>query len=85
MKTTMYLLRPAAADGSDPRANPPLSRLGVRQAEATRNFLAIRPVDCCYCSPQLRAYQTTDLTWRRTAEQRVRSGRTSGARTSRGA
>src|SRR5205823_8999598 len=58
MKTVMYLLRHAAAEGTDARANPPLSRLGVRQAEATRDFLAIRPIDGCYCSPLLRAYQT---------------------------
>jgi broad specificity phosphatase PhoE len=35
--------------------------LGVRQAEATRDFLAIRPIDHCYCSPLLRAVQTAAI------------------------
>src|SRR5205823_3867103 len=39
----------------------PLARLGVRQAEATRDFLAIRPIDTCYCSPLLRAVQTASI------------------------
>jgi broad specificity phosphatase PhoE len=43
------------------RHNPPLSRLGIRQAEATRDFLAIRPIDHCYCSPLLRAVQTAAI------------------------
>ncbi len=43
------------------RHNPPLARLGIRQAEATRDFLAIRPIDCCYCSPLLRAVQTAAI------------------------
>jgi broad specificity phosphatase PhoE len=38
-----------------------LARLGVRQAEATRDFLAIRPIDHCYCSPLLRAVQTAAI------------------------
>jgi broad specificity phosphatase PhoE len=38
-----------------------LARLGVRQAEATRDFLAIRPLDHCYCSPLLRAVQTAAI------------------------
>src|SRR5262249_18315875 len=32
-----------------------------RQAEATRDFLAIRPIDYCYCSPMLRAVQTAAI------------------------
>jgi broad specificity phosphatase PhoE len=43
------------------RTNPPLARLGIRQAEATRDFLAIRPVEYCYCSPLLRAIQTAAI------------------------
>jgi broad specificity phosphatase PhoE len=79
MKTTMYLLRHAAAEtnyacaqsedripilGSRLRGgeqDPRLSRLGVRQAEATRDFLAVRPIDYCYCSPRLRAVQTASI------------------------
>jgi broad specificity phosphatase PhoE len=38
-----------------------LARLGVRQAEATRDFLAIRPIDRCYTSPLLRAVQTAAI------------------------
>jgi len=60
MKTVMYLLRHATAEGQA-EGNPPLSRLGIRQAEATRDFLAIRPIDRCYCSPLLRAYQTATI------------------------
>lgn len=69
MKTVLYLLRHAATEANlaDPprlqgrRHNPPLARLGVRQAEATRDFLAIRPIDACYCSPLLRAVQTAAI------------------------
>src|SRR5262249_36732184 len=38
-----------------------LARLGVRQSEATRDFLAIRPIDHCYSSPLLRAMQTATI------------------------
>jgi len=79
MKTTMYLLRHAAAEASyacaesadripilgsrlrDGEQDPRLSRLGVRQAELTRDFLAVRPIDYCYCSPRLRAVQTASI------------------------
>ncbi|HWY87779.1 MAG TPA: histidine phosphatase family protein [Gemmataceae bacterium] len=79
MKTTMYLLRHAAAEANYACAqsgdalpilgarlpggeqDPRLSRLGVRQAEATREFLAVRPIDYCYCSPRLRAVQTASI------------------------
>ena len=57
--TAANLARPARIQG---RAhNPPLAPLGVRQAEATRDFLAIRPIDHCYTSPLLRAMQTASL------------------------
>src|SRR5829696_2270029 len=69
MRTTMYLIRhgatevnlarPARLQGR--RSNPPLARLGVRQAELTRDFLAVRPVDACYCSPLLRAAETAAI------------------------
>lgn len=69
MKTVMYLLRHGATEANlaEPyrlqgqKHNPPLARLGVRQAEATRDFLAVRPIDHCYCSPLLRAVQTAAL------------------------
>lgn len=69
MKTVLYLLRHGATDANAAqpprlqgrRHNPPLCRLGVRQAEATRDFLAIRPIDHCYCSPLLRAIQTATI------------------------
>jgi broad specificity phosphatase PhoE len=69
MQTTLYLLRHAATAANlahPPRLqgrghNPPLAPLGVRQAEATRDFLAVRPVDACYCSPLLRAVQTAAI------------------------
>jgi broad specificity phosphatase PhoE len=69
MKTTLYLLRHGATEANlarpprlqGRRHNPPLARLGVRQAEATRDFLAVRPMDHCYCSPLLRAVQTATI------------------------
>jgi broad specificity phosphatase PhoE len=67
--TTLYLIRHGATDANlahparlqGRRHNPPLARLGIRQAEATRDFLAIRPIDHCYCSPLLRAVQTAAI------------------------
>jgi broad specificity phosphatase PhoE len=69
MKTVLYLLRHGATEANlaEPyrlqgrRHNPPLARLGIRQAEATRDFLAIRPIHVCYCSPLLRAFQTASI------------------------
>jgi broad specificity phosphatase PhoE len=69
MKTTMYLIRHAAAEANaagperlqGARPNPPLGRLGVRQAELTRDFLAVRPLDACYCSHLLRAAETASI------------------------
>src|SRR6202047_2306223 len=69
MKTTMYLLRHGATEANlarparlqGRRHDPALARLGIRQAEATRDFLALRPIDHCYCSPLLRAVQTTAI------------------------
>src|SRR5262245_45287152 len=66
MRTTLYLLRHAAtaANLAQParlqgrRHDPPLAPLGARQAAATRDFLAVRPIDACFCSPLLRAVQT---------------------------
>src|SRR5437879_10100326 len=69
MKTTLYLIRHGATEANLARpqrlqgrkSNPPLARLGVRQAEATRDLLAIRPMDVCYCSPLLRAVETAQI------------------------
>jgi broad specificity phosphatase PhoE len=69
MKTILYLLRHGATEANlarparlqGRRHDAPLARLGVRQAEATRDFLAIRAVDHCYCSPLLRAVQTAAI------------------------
>jgi broad specificity phosphatase PhoE len=69
MKTVLYLLRHGATEANlaEPyrlqgrKHNPPLARLGIRQAEATRDFLAIRPIDHCYTSPLLRAFQTAAI------------------------
>ena len=68
-RTLLYLIRHGATEANlarpprlqGRRHNPPLARLGVRQAEATRDFLAIRPIDHCYTSPLLRAVQTADI------------------------
>ena len=56
MKTTLYLVRPAAPGGSP--QGPALTRAAVRCAELTRDFLAVRPVDACYSSPEPHAVQT---------------------------
>jgi broad specificity phosphatase PhoE len=69
MTTTLYLIRHGATEANlahpprlqGRRLDPPLARLGVRQAEATRDYLAIRPIDRCYCSPLLRAKQTAAI------------------------
>src|SRR6266852_199035 len=63
MRTILYLLRHGATEANlaNParlqgrRLDPPLAKLGVRQAEATRDFLAIRPIDQSYSSPLRRA------------------------------
>jgi broad specificity phosphatase PhoE len=64
----MYLLRHAATEANlarpprlQGRRDLPLARLGIRQAEATRDFLAIRPIHYCYSSPLLRAVQTAEI------------------------
>src|SRR5579864_8659463 len=54
MATVLYLIRHGATEAN-------LARLGIRQAEATRDFLAIRPIDHCYTSPLLRAVQTAAI------------------------
>jgi broad specificity phosphatase PhoE len=69
IKTVIYLLRHGATEANVARPprlqgcrhNAPLARLGVRQAEATRDLLAIRPIDRCYCSPMIRAMQTAAI------------------------
>jgi broad specificity phosphatase PhoE len=68
-KTYLYLIRHAATEANlarparlqGRRHNPPLARLGIRQAEATRDFLASRSITNCYCSPMLRAVQTAAI------------------------
>src|SRR5262245_59416517 len=68
-RTVLYLIRHGATEANlarpprlqGRRHNPPLARVGVRQAEATRDFLADRPIDHCYSSPLLRAIQTATI------------------------
>src|SRR5262245_7644678 len=69
MRTVLYLLRHGATEANlarpprlqGRRHDPPLAPLGVRQAELTRDLLAVRPLDHCYCSPLLRAAQTAAI------------------------
>jgi broad specificity phosphatase PhoE len=69
MKTTLYLIRHGATEANlqEPatllgrKLDPSLAPLGTRQAEATRDLLAIRPLDCCYCSPMTRAIETARI------------------------
>jgi broad specificity phosphatase PhoE len=49
MKTTLYLIRQADLPH------------GVRQAEMTRDFLAVRAIDHCYCGPHSFAVQTAAI------------------------
>jgi broad specificity phosphatase PhoE len=68
-RTVLYLVRHGATEANlarpprlqGRRHNAPLARLGVRQAEATRDFLAGRPIDACFSSPLLRAVQTATI------------------------
>jgi broad specificity phosphatase PhoE len=69
MRTTLYLLRHAATDANlaqparlqGRRDDRPLAPLGLRQAAATRDFLAVRPIDACYTSPLQRAKETAAI------------------------
>lgn len=69
MLTTLYLVRHGATEANlarparlqGRRHDPPLARLGVRQSEATRDFLARNRIDVCYSSPLLRAVQTATI------------------------
>jgi broad specificity phosphatase PhoE len=69
MKTILYLIRHGATEANlarpprlqGVRHDPPLARLGVRQAEATRDVLASRALHRCYCRPLLRAVQTATI------------------------
>lgn len=49
---------PQRADGDAASADPPLSSLGHRQADATARFLAREPIDHVVVSPLQRAQQT---------------------------
>src|SRR5579859_4756073 len=57
--TEANLAKPARLQGR--RSNPPLARLGIRHAEVTRDYLPVRAIDHCYCSPLLRAVQTAAI------------------------
>ncbi len=69
MTTTLYLIRHAAtlANLRKPallqgrRSDPALAPVGIRQAEMTRDFLAIRPLEAIYSSPLQRAKQTAEI------------------------
>ena len=69
MKTTLYLIRHGATEANlarppilqGRRQNLPLAPLGIRQAKATRDLLAIRPMEHCYSSPLQRALQTAAI------------------------
>src|SRR5260370_42515436 len=69
MKTVLYLIRHGATEANlarlpilqGRRYNASLAPIGVRQAEATRDFLAIRPIEHCYSSPLVRAMQTAAI------------------------
>ncbi len=68
-RTVLYLVRHGATEANlaqpprlqGRRNDSPLARIGVRQAEATRDFLADKPFDACFSSPMLRAVQTAAI------------------------
>jgi broad specificity phosphatase PhoE len=69
MRTVLYLLRHGATEANvarpprlqGRRQNLPLAEVGVRQAELTRDFLAVRAIDQVYTSPLVRAAQTAEI------------------------
>ena len=69
MQTTLYLIRHAATPANlmkpaklqGCRVDPDLAPLGLRQAAATRDFLAIRPIDVVYSSPLRRSFRTAEI------------------------
>jgi broad specificity phosphatase PhoE len=68
MKTTLYLVHQATeADPQRPerlpkrRPSTSLDWRGTRQAQLTRDFLAVRSLDACYSSPSERAVRTARI------------------------
>jgi broad specificity phosphatase PhoE len=68
MRTTIYLIRHAATEANlaqpprlQGRKDSPLAKFGILQAQATRDFLAMRTIDKCYCSPLIRAVETASI------------------------
>jgi broad specificity phosphatase PhoE len=69
MQTTLYLIRHAATPNNmlrpyklqGCRVDPDLAPAGVRQAVATRDFLAVRPIDVVYSSPLRRSLRTAEI------------------------
>jgi broad specificity phosphatase PhoE len=57
--TAVNLAVPARLQGR--RTDPPLAPFGVRQAQATRDLLATRPIHACFCSPLRRAVETAAI------------------------
>lgn len=50
--------RPLRVEGTEGSADPPLTDIGMQQAEATARFLLQEPIDHVVTSPMLRARQT---------------------------
>lgn len=69
MQTTLYLIRHAATPANlerpaklqGCRVDPDLASVGLRQAIATRDFLAVRPIDVVYSSPLRRSLRTAEI------------------------
>lgn len=63
--TNLYFVRHAQATHNagleaNPKADPPLTPLGIRQSELVARRLAQRGVEVIYCSPSRRARQTAE-------------------------
>jgi probable phosphoglycerate mutase len=65
--TRLYLVRHGQSvanvtwEFSYKRVDPPLTALGVQQAEATAEHLRTFQIDAIYCSPMVRAVQTAEI------------------------
>ncbi|HEX3150232.1 MAG TPA: histidine phosphatase family protein [Gemmataceae bacterium] len=69
MQTTLYLIRHAATPANLQKPaklqgcgiDTDLAPIGIRQATATRDFLALQPIEFIYSSPLKRALQTARI------------------------
>src|SRR5689334_8752499 len=61
MKTMLYLVPQASPESGATSVDAPLGRRARREAELTRDFLAVRAIDHTYSSPRRHALQTARI------------------------